>query len=107
MTLAAVVITQVGNLFAQRTERSSVFRIGFFSNRFVWAGIATQLLLLLAIVYVPFLQGVFGTAAFPPGNWLFLLAWTPALFAADELRKAWLRRRDRRRRPAGRQRSTA
>ena len=98
MTLAAVVITQVGNLFAQRTERSSVFRIGFFSNRFVWAGIATQLLLLLAIVYVPFLQDVFGTAAFPPGHWLFLVAWTPALFVADELRKAWLRRRDGRRR---------
>ncbi len=96
MTLAAVVVTQVGNLFAQRTERTSVFRVGLFSNRFVWAGIATQAVILLAIVYVPVLQGVFGTSAFPPGHWLFLLAWMPALLVADEARKALLRARERR-----------
>jgi len=96
MTLAAVVITQIGNLFAQRTERTSVFRVGLFSNRFVWAGIATQLILLLAIVYVPIFQRAFGTSAFPPGHWLFLLAWTPVLLVADELRKALLRWRERR-----------
>jgi len=94
MTLAAVVITQIGNLFAQRTERTSVFRIGLFSNRFVWVGIATQLLLLVSIIYVPFLQRAFGTSAFPPGHWLFLLAWTPVLLVADELRKALLRWRE-------------
>jgi P-type Ca2+ transporter type 2C len=93
MTLASVVTTQIGNLFAQRTEQTSVFRIGFLSNRLVWVGIATELTLLAAIVYVPFLQGVFDTAAFPAGNWLFLFAWTPALFLADEGRKALKRRK--------------
>ncbi|MCX7782470.1 MAG: cation-transporting P-type ATPase [Meiothermus sp.] len=93
MTLAAVVFTQIGNLFAQRTERTSVFRVGFFSNRLVWVGIATELLLLAAIVYVPFLQGIFGTAAFAWQHWLFLLAWMPVLLVADELRKWVVRRR--------------
>jgi hypothetical protein len=46
-------------------------------------------------VYVPFFQEVFGTAAFPLQNWLFLFAWTPSLLLADELRKAHVRRRDR------------
>ena len=91
MALAAVVSTQVGNLFAQRTERSSVFQVGFFSNRLVWLGIATELALIGLIVYTPPLQAVFGTAAFPPEQWLFLLAWMPALFLADEGRK-WLLR---------------
>jgi P-type Ca2+ transporter type 2C len=93
MTLAAVVFTQIGNLFAQRTERSSVFRVGFFSNRMVWIGIATELILIAAIVYVPFLQNIFGTAAFGWQYWLFLLAWMPALLVADELRKWVVRRR--------------
>lgn len=96
MTLAAVVATQVGNVFAQRTERISILRVGLFSNRLVWVGIAVEVTLILLIVYVPFLQNVFGTAAFPPQYWLFLLAWTPALLLADELRKALLRWYERR-----------
>lgn len=93
MTLAAVVVTQIGNLFAQRTERTSIFRVGFFSNRLVWVGIATELFLIALIVYVPFFQAIFGTAAFGWPQWLFLLAWMPALLVADELRKWVVRRR--------------
>jgi hypothetical protein len=55
-------------------------------------GIGTELVLIALIVYLPLFQSVFGTAAFPLANWLFLLAWTPSLLIADEIRKAWLRR---------------
>lgn len=96
MALGAVVTTQIGNLFAQRTERSSIRRIGLFSNRLIWLGIATELILIALITYAPFLQNVIGTAAFPLRNWLFLFAWTPALLLADEARKALLRLRGRR-----------
>jgi magnesium-transporting ATPase (P-type) len=96
MALAAVVATQIGNLFAQRTERTSGFRTNPFSNRLVWVGIATELLLVAAIIYVPFLQGIFGAAAFPPENWLFLFALTPTLFLMDELRKGLVRYAERR-----------
>jgi magnesium-transporting ATPase (P-type) len=95
MTLGAVVATQIGNLFAQRTERTSVFKMGWFSNRMIWIGIASELLLISLIVYVPFFQQAIGTAAFPLGNWLFLFAWTPSLLLADELRKALVRRSER------------
>ncbi len=96
MTLAAVVMTQVGNLFAHRTERISVFALGprrFFGNRLIWLGIATELLLIVVLVYLPIGNAVFGTAPFAPAWWLFLMAWVPALLVADELRKAVLRRR--------------
>ncbi len=92
MTLGAIVATQIGNLFAQRTEYSSVFRIGLFSNRLVWIGIATEIALFLLIVYVPLLQNIFGAAPLGWGDWLFLLAWTPVLLLADEGRK-WVVRR--------------
>jgi Ca2+-transporting ATPase len=95
MTLSAVVATQVGNLFAQRTERASAFHGGFFRNRLVWIGIATEIGLLLLIVYVPFLQSIFGTAGIPAQGWWFLLPCVPALLLADEGRKALLRFRER------------
>jgi magnesium-transporting ATPase (P-type) len=96
MALGTVVTTQIGNLFAQRTEVVSIFRLSLrrlASNWLVWAGIAVELALVFAIIYVPFLQAVFGTEAVPLGNWLFMFAWTPSLLLADELRKALVRRR--------------
>jgi P-type Ca2+ transporter type 2C len=100
MALACVVTTQIGNLFAQRTERGSVFHIDFFSNRLLWIGIASELVLIILIVYHPALQRLIGTQAFSPMNWIFLLAWAPLLLIADELRKWVLRRIDRKRKGA-------
>jgi magnesium-transporting ATPase (P-type) len=91
MTLAAVVATQIGNLFAQRTEHASVFKIGLFSNPLVWLGIGMEVALLLVIIYVPFFQWAFSTSPFPLSHWLFLLVWVPVLFVADEARKAIVR----------------
>jgi magnesium-transporting ATPase (P-type) len=96
IALAAVVATQIGNLFAQRTERNSILQVGFFSNRLVWVGIASELAVIALIVYVPFLQHLIGTGPFPPGDWLWLLPLVPLLLIADELRK-WLVRRGERR----------
>ena len=93
MALAAVVMTQIGNVFAQRTERTSMLHIPLFSNRLLWVGIAVELLLVVAVIYAPPLQNVFGTAPFPAVYWLFLLAWIPSLIVVDEIRKFLLRRR--------------
>jgi magnesium-transporting ATPase (P-type) len=97
MALAAVVTSQIGNVFAQRTERASVFQIGWFSNRLIWVGIAIELLLIGCIVYLPPIQNFIGTSHFPLENWLFLFIWTPILLLADEARKAVLRWYERRR----------
>lgn len=96
MALATVVATQIGNLFAQRSERLSVFRLRWFNNPLLWVGIASELVVILLITYAPFMQRFIGTAAFSPRYWLFIFAWTPVLLLADELRKAvarWLERR--------------
>ena len=93
MALAAVVTTQIGNLFAQRTERISVFRVGLFTNRLLWIGIVSELVVIFLIVYTPFFQKIIGTQAFSLYNWLFLLGLAPSLLAADECRKWLIRRR--------------
>jgi P-type Ca2+ transporter type 2C len=95
--LAAVVTTQIGNLFAHRTDLRSVFEVGLTSNPLAWVGIASELLLIAIVVYVPPVQAFLGTAAFPLWLWGPLLAASPTLLVIDELRKAVLRRRQRRR----------
>ena len=62
MTLAAIVATQVGAVIACRTDRASIFRIGFTTNRLVLWGIGVELMLLALLVYTPFLQPIFNTA---------------------------------------------
>lgn len=99
MALAAVVATQIGNLFAQRTERVSFLRVGLFGNPLIWIGIATESALLIAIVYVPFFQEIFGTAPFPVENWFLLVGAIPTLLLVDEGWKALLRWQTHRSRP--------
>ncbi len=94
MALAAVVTTQIGNLFAQRAERTSAFRIPLFNNRMIWVGIISEIVLVFAITYLPFFHNFIGTAAFSLHNWIFLFAWTPSLLIVDEIRKLVLRKRN-------------
>ena len=88
MTLAAIVFCQVGMVLNCRTERQSVFRIGLFSNKRVMQGIIFELLLLSAIIYVPFLQRIFNTAPIGVSEWIFLIALPPIILLIEEARKA-------------------
>ncbi|MGB4595689.1 MAG: cation-transporting P-type ATPase [Anaerolineaceae bacterium] len=97
MAFSAVVMTQIGNLFAQRASKRSIFKVPLFNNKLIWIGIATEVLLTLAIVYVPFLNKFIQTAPFPPIYWLFLVLWIPALPIMDAIRKAFVNRKQRNR----------
>ncbi|WP_245911935.1 cation transporting ATPase C-terminal domain-containing protein [Brunnivagina elsteri] len=87
MTLAVIVACQDGNFFACRSERFSIFRLGFFTNRFIWLGIAVEWVLILSIIYSPILQKIFSTAPLQLIQWLALLICPPFILLADELRK--------------------
>ncbi len=92
VTLSAIVLGQIGNVFAVRTDRSSTFSVGLFSNRNVNIGVLAEIAIILALVYLPPLQSVFGTAALPAGAWLYLLPVPFLLFFLEELRKYLARR---------------
>jgi len=93
VTLAVIVACQDGNVFACRSERVSIFRLGFFTNRLIWLGIAVEWMLILSIIYSPTLQKIFSTAALQPSQWLALLVCPPLILIADELRKVIVRRK--------------
>jgi magnesium-transporting ATPase (P-type) len=83
----ASVVAQIGNVFACRSEKTSILKLGFSSNRLVWFGIATELALIFAIVYAPPLQRIFATAPLASTQWLLLLVWPVTLLFAEERRK--------------------
>lgn len=92
MTLASIVFAQIGNVFACRTERESIFKVGFFSNRLVLGGILVELFLLNLFMQIPLLQTVFGVSPLHLHEWGLLLISPPLLFLAEEGRKALIRR---------------
>jgi magnesium-transporting ATPase (P-type) len=95
MCLAGIVASQIGNALALRTDRESIFTVGLFTNRLLLWGILSEVLILLALSYLPFLQSIFGTAPLTGSDLLFLLIFPPLMLLAEELRKAWARRQTR------------
>jgi magnesium-transporting ATPase (P-type) len=93
MTHAAVVTTQIGNGFAQRTNRESIFKVGLLSNRFLMWGILVELVAINVLIYVQPFQRIFEHGPLQPIDWVVLAALVPTLLVADEIRKVFVRRR--------------
>ena len=93
IAFSTLVLSELWRAFTARSERMSVFRLGFLTNRWMLAAVISSALFLLAVVYVPFLQPVFDTAALGLTDWLELLPFTLAASVAAELTKIGLRRR--------------
>jgi Ca2+-transporting ATPase len=93
MVFTTLTLSQMGNAIAVRSERDSLFRIGLFSNKPLLGAVLLTFILQLAVVYVPFLQGVFKTVALPPGDLAISLLLSTVVFWGVELKKWLLRRR--------------
>ena len=78
--------------FTARSEYHSIFTIGVFSNRWmVWA-VGASFLLVLMVVYVPFLRPFFDTVPLTLDDWLFMLPFFFASPVAMELLKVYFRK---------------
>jgi Ca2+-transporting ATPase len=92
-TLVAIVASQVGNLFACRSEWRSAFRLGRRFNRLIGIGLATEWGLVLALLYIPALQRIFSTTPLAGWQWAMVATWPLVLLGAEELRKQWFKRK--------------
>ncbi len=94
---AGVITTQIGNACACRTERTSVFKIGLVSNRFLLIGFLVELTLISSLIYIQPFQTIFEHGPLPLPYWLFLFAYAPIMFLAEEARKGVMRKIEARR----------
>lgn len=86
---AGVVMAQVGNAFACRTERHRGRTLGWLSNPQLLLGIAIEILILLALVYFLPLSRLFDHRPIPALLWLGLVLYPLVLYGLEWIRK-WL-----------------
>ncbi len=90
--LAAIIVMQVVNVFLCRDPLRSAFSLGVGGNPLLFWALAAEIGLILAIVYSPPGNALFGTAAIGLDVWIFTLPFAAAMLLAEELRKFLVRR---------------
>jgi calcium-translocating P-type ATPase len=91
ITFAGIVACQIGTAFAARTDRASLFTVGVLSNPLLLWGIGFEVLFTAAVVYLPPLQDIFGTAALGPAQLAMIAPFPFIVWGLDELAR-WLGR---------------
>ncbi len=92
VVMAGIMMGQLGNLFSARTSSRSAFRLSPRRNRWIFLGILAQFAVMAAIIYVPFLQPLFGTAPLLPLDLLVISLLAPTALLLEELRKMLARK---------------
>jgi P-type Ca2+ transporter type 2C len=92
MAFTILAFTQVAEVAAIHSGDISFFRVGFGHNRLLLIAVLLIVVLQLGLVYVPFLQAMFDTAALPLSLLGVCLGLPIILFFLVEIEK-WMRRR--------------
>jgi Ca2+-transporting ATPase len=91
MVFFTLTMAQMGNALAVRSNRESIFKIGFGSNRMMLYAVLLTFVLQLAVTYLPFLQNVFGTVALSVPELMVAFILSMVVFVAIEIDK-WIKR---------------
>ncbi|MDD5039062.1 MAG: HAD-IC family P-type ATPase, partial [Dehalococcoidales bacterium] len=83
----SVILVHLGYVITARSTTKSAFTFSPFSNKWLLGGIAITVIADLLIVYLPALNNVFRTVAFPAHWWPFVIIGLPAGFFIPELEK--------------------
>ncbi|MBK8782415.1 MAG: cation-translocating P-type ATPase [Anaerolineales bacterium] len=94
MAFVTLSLAELFRAYTVRSERASIFQIGFFSNKYMQYAVGISIALLLLVCAVPFLQPIFNTHFLTGREWGLVvgLALLPAV--AEEITKFFLRRKE-------------
>jgi Ca2+-transporting ATPase len=87
MAFVTLSFSELLRAFTARSERYPIIRIGILNNRLMNIAVLTSLSLLLAVVYIPFLQPVFKTVPLTWEQWRYVLPLLVVPAIAAELTK--------------------
>ncbi|MDJ0955887.1 MAG: cation-translocating P-type ATPase [Arenicellales bacterium] len=92
MVFTVLTLAQLAHVLAIRSERESLITLGFTTNWPLLGAVVLTVGLQMAVIYVPFLQGIFKTAPLSGLELLICFALAAVVFVAVEIEK-WLIRR--------------
>ena len=88
MSFATLVFCELTRAFAVRSEHHSIFKIGIFSNSMMNKAFAVGLILQLAVLLIPPLQGIFGVMNLNVTEWAVVIALALVPLIVSEIFKA-------------------
>ncbi len=92
MVLSTMVLFELTTALACRSNIHSIFKLGFFSNKWLILAILSSLALLMAVLYIPALQGPFHVVPMGAEDWLWIVPISLSGFVSVELIKLFYRR---------------
>lgn len=95
MVFTTLTLSEMGYVMAIRSNRDSIAKIGWMSNKALVGAVGLTTVLQIAVVYVPFLQSLFNTVALSFTDLAICIVLSTSLFWAVELQKWFIRRRNR------------
>lgn len=87
-----LIFSELLRAYTSRSEIYSVFSIGFFKNKFMVMGTALSFLLLLFVLYIPWLRIIFDTTFLSFHDWDIIVAFGLIPFASAEISKMFIRK---------------
>ncbi len=92
MAFVTLSLAELFRAYTVRSERASIFQIGFFSNKYMQYAVGLSIALLLIVCAVPFLQPIFNTHFLSGREWGLVLGLALMPAVAEEITKFILRR---------------
>jgi Ca2+-transporting ATPase len=92
MAFATLSISELLRAYTSRSERYSLWAIGVFTNKWMQWAVVASLVILLAIIYVPVLDPIFGTTFLTLEDWIVMVPLILIPSVAAEINKLVLRR---------------
>lgn len=86
MTYLTIVLCQLLNIL-QRRSQNGLFTRYQFHNPLLWLAISFSLMMVITIIYAPFLQPYFGTGSIGVSDWAFALLGAGIFVGARELQR--------------------
>jgi Ca2+-transporting ATPase len=87
VAFATLICAELFRAFAARSERISVFKLGLFSNKMMNASVGISILLLLAVIYIPGVNGIFDNVMISPLAWCIIIPLAIVPFLLNEVVK--------------------
>lgn len=82
MAFCTLVFCQMFHVFDCRSEKLSIFELGFFGNKYLVAAVSCSVIMQLSVIYLPFFNAVFETVPLALEHWAVILlvaGWTTLL----------------------------
>ncbi|XP_063798077.1 potassium-transporting ATPase alpha chain 2 [Pseudophryne corroboree] len=88
----SIVIQQLADLIIRKTRRNSLFQQGFFGNKFLLFGLASQVAIAAFLSYCPGMPFALKFCPLRVQYWFVALPFAVLIFVYDEIRKLFIRR---------------